>query len=145
MRSVACQPCGPGKMPWATCLPCSERKLQRKSNVSRVRSAAKRLRAFSKTPALRVAHEKIAEGLNACHRFELFRIDEERIERRAFLFAEQLHQADILLDEIVRQQCDAEPALAGAQQSHDVVDDEARRAGAFAVAICLDQPVAVLQ
>src|SRR5689334_9026607 len=48
--------------------------------------------ALSETPTLRVAHQKVTERLHARHRLELFRIDEERIERGAFFFAEQLHQ-----------------------------------------------------
>src|SRR5579862_4454556 len=66
-------------------------------------------------PPLRVGDEEIAEDLNARHRFEFLRIDEERIERERVGVTEQLHQAAVFLDQVVRQHGDAEPALAGAQ------------------------------
>ena len=44
--------------------------------------------ARSERPALGVADQKIAERLHARHRLQLFRIDEERIERRPLFFAE---------------------------------------------------------
>ena len=59
--------------------------------------------ARSEAPALRVADEEVAERLNARDRLQLFRVDEERVERRAFLFAEQLNQADVFLDQVVGQ------------------------------------------
>src|SRR6186713_838594 len=101
--------------------------------------------AASETPALRVAHEEIAKRLHARDRLQFFGINEIRIERRAFLFAEQLHEADVLLDQIIRQQRDADPALAGAQQAHDVVDHQRGLARALAVARDFGEPIPVLQ
>src|SRR5581483_7200456 len=99
----------------------------------------------SEAPALRVAHEEIAERLHARDRFQLFRIDEERIQRRPFLLAEQLDETDVLLDQIVGQQRDAEAALTGAQHAHDVVDDEVGLPWALSVAGYLGEPMPVLQ
>src|SRR5580693_4836815 len=98
-----------------------------------------------KIPALRVGDEKIAERLHARHGLELFGIDEVGVECLGFGLAEQLHQAAVLLDQIIRQHGDAESALAGAQEAEDVVDEEVRYAWAFAVARHLDQPARALQ
>jgi len=54
-------------------------------------------------PALRVADQEVAKRLHARHRFELFRIDKISVERWPLFLAEQLHQADIFLDQIIRQ------------------------------------------
>src|SRR5260370_1002043 len=79
-------------------------------------------------------------------RLELFRIDEIGIERdRRVGLAEQLHQSAVLLDQIIRQQGDADPALARAQNPEHIVDGERRGARAFAVARDLDQPAPVLE
>ena len=73
-------------------------------------------------PPLRLAHQEIAECLHARDRLELFGIDEVRVERDRLGFAEQLHEAAVLLHQIIRQHCDAEAALAGAQDAQHVVD-----------------------
>src|ERR1700731_1507166 len=86
-----------------------------------------------KIPALRVGDEKIAERLHARPGLELFGIDEVGVERLGLGLAEQLHQAAVLLDQIIRQHGDADAALAGAQDAEDVVNDEVRYAWAFAV------------
>src|SRR5580704_2418611 len=98
-----------------------------------------------KIPALRVGDEEVAERLHARYGLELFGIDEVGVERLRFGFAEQLHQAAVLLDQIIRQHGDADAALAGAQNAEDVVDDEMRLARALAVARHLDQPARALQ
>src|SRR3984885_10976093 len=99
----------------------------------------------SRRPALRLAHHEVAEHLDARHRLQLFRIDEVGIELDRVGFAEQLHQAVVFLDQIVRQCCDAEALLAGAHQAEDFVDLEVGFARTGAVAAGLDQPVAILQ
>src|SRR4051795_4355069 len=93
---------------------------------------------LSEIPLLRFRDQKVAEDLNARDRFELFRIDKERIEREIVDVAEELHQATIFFDEIVGQHRDAEPALTRAQQAEDIVDGEPRLARAFAVASRID-------
>src|ERR1700722_15828106 len=74
-----------------------------------------------KIPALRVGDEKIAERLHPRHGLELFRIDEIGVERDRLSLAEQLHQAAVLLDQIIRQHGDADAALAGAQDGEESV------------------------
>src|ERR1700722_20222761 len=92
------------------------------------------------TPPLRLADEKITKRLHARDRFQLLRIDEEGVDRDRIGFGEQLHQAAVLLDQVVRQHRDPESALARAQDAEHVVDSEMRRARALAVAADLDQP-----
>src|SRR5208282_1055142 len=72
-------------------------------------------------PALRVGDEKVAKRLHAGDRFELFGIDEIGIERDGIGLGEQLHQPAVLLDQIIRQHRDTEPALAGAQYAENIV------------------------
>src|SRR5580700_9764066 len=91
-----------------------------------------------KIPALRVGDQEVAKRLHAGHGLELFGIDEIGIERDRFGIAEKLHQA--ILDQIVGEHRDAEPALAGAQNAENIVDDEMRLARPLAVARYLDQP-----
>src|SRR5438128_2632889 len=99
----------------------------------------------SETPALRLGDQEVAEHLDARHRFQLFRIDEIRLEGEAVDVAEQLHQAAVLLDQIIGKHGDAEPALAGAAQAEHVVDHEPGLAGLLAVAGDLGEPVHVLE
>src|ERR1700722_15915944 len=80
------------------------------------------------TPALRLADEEVAEGLHAGDRLELLRVNEIGIEREGFLFAEQLHQPAVFLDDVIRQHGDAEARLACPQDADDVVDHQMRRA-----------------
>src|SRR6185437_5413448 len=71
----ACQPCTAGSVAGH---------LARKSHGARVWALAHVQSGASKllkVPALRVRNEKIAEDLDACDRFQLFRIDEIGIER----------------------------------------------------------------
>src|SRR5215207_4485434 len=91
------------------------------SYAARAKWCGEKCSVRSERPALGVADQKIPERLHARHRLQLFRIDEERIESGSLFFAEKLHKADVLLDQIVRQQCDAQAALAGTQHAHDVV------------------------
>src|SRR5262245_40326290 len=101
MRRLACQPCELAekvRRPAMRPLRRTGRSLQGNDFLER----SKRRTARSEAPALCVAHKEIAERLDARDRLELFRIDEERIELRAFFLAEQLHQADVLLHQIVR-------------------------------------------
>src|SRR5262249_23088714 len=66
-----------------------------------------------KIPALCVRDQKITKHLHARDRLELFRIDEIGVVgERAVAVTEQLHQAAVLLDQIVRQHRDADAALA---------------------------------
>jgi hypothetical protein len=58
-------------------------------------------------PALRIGDEKIAERLYARNRLQLLGIDEIRVERLCFGFAEKLHKPAILLDQVIRQHGDA--------------------------------------
>src|SRR6185436_876847 len=81
--------------------------------------AAVKYSARSERPALGVADQKIPERLHARHRLQLFRINEECIEGRSLFFAEQLYEADVLLDQIIWQQRAAQAALARAQHAHD--------------------------
>src|SRR6476469_9304124 len=81
----------------AACLLCDARK------VNAIRFLETKRVKRSERPALGVADQKIPERLHARNRLQLFRIDEERVERRSLFFAEQLHEADVLLDQIVRQ------------------------------------------
>ncbi len=99
----------------------------------------------SEMPALRLRDQEIAEHLHACDRLELLGIDEESVERDRVGLAEQLHQSAVLLDQIIRQQRDADAALAGALDSEDVVDGENGRARAFAVTVHVHQPAPVLE
>src|SRR5262249_5436409 len=99
----------------------------------------------SEVPALRVGDEEISENLNTCDRLEFFRINKISIERERVGFAEQLNQAAVFLDQIVRQHCDTESALARAQHAENVVDRQMRRARIFAVATDLEKPAPVLQ
>src|SRR5579864_9165983 len=101
--------------------------------------------AGSVTPTLRLADQEVAKGLDPCDRLKLLRIDEVGVERERLRIAKQLHQAAVLLDDIVGQHRDAEAGLAGAQNADDVIDDEMRRARALAVAGDIDQPARVLQ
>src|SRR4029077_13971254 len=87
----------------------------------------------SEIPLLCFRDQEVAEHLDARDRLEFFRIDEERIEREIVDLAEQLHQATVFFDQIIRQHCDAEPALAGAEQAEDVGYGETRRARAVAL------------
>src|SRR5262249_38811527 len=96
--------------------------------------------AHSIAPALRLADEKIAERLHARDRLELFRVDEERIERDRLGLAEQLHQPAVLLDQLVGQHRHSEPALAGAQGAEHVGDGEMPRCAALAVPGALPPP-----
>src|SRR6266536_5470649 len=107
-------------------------------------SAGEDKRSVSEIPALRLGNQEIAEHLNARHRFELFRIDEIRLEGDAVDFAEQLDQAAVLLHQIIRQHRDPETAPAGAEQAQHVVDHEPRRARLLAVPPHLGQPMHVL-
>src|ERR1700761_5105862 len=88
----------------------------------------------SEIPALRVGDQKIAKRLNARNGFQLFRINEIGVERDGIALAEQRHQSAVLFDQIIRQHRDTEPALTGAQNTEDVVDDEMRYARSLAVA-----------
>src|SRR5208337_5455001 len=99
----------------------------------------------SKIPTLSVGDQEIAEHLDARDRLELLRIDEVDVESHRVEVAEQLDQAAVVLDQIVGQARDPQPALAGAQQSEHVVDHEPRLAPALAVARRLGQPAHVLQ
>ena len=110
MRSAACQPCEARKCHGI--LPT---------------------RGCSEAPALRVAHQEVAEDLHARNRLELLGINEKSVDRGRVGFTEQLHQATVLLDQIVRQQRDADAALAGAHTPR-CVDGQNRRPRAFAVA-----------
>ena len=85
-------------------------------------------------PALRIGDEEIAEDLDARHRFELFRIDEESIERERFVVAEQLHQSAVFFHQIIRQRRYAQTALRRAQHAEHVVRGQMRRARFPAVA-----------
>src|SRR5215510_14255648 len=105
-----------------------------------------RLQPRLEMPALRLRDQKVAEHLHARDRLELFWVYEIGIERdRRVRLAEQLHQSAVLLDQIIRQQGDADPALARAQNPEHVVDGQRRGARAFAVARDLDQPAPVLE
>src|SRR5215216_3717533 len=65
-------------------------------------------------PALRLGDQEVAEHLDARERLQFLRINEIGIHRDGVGGSEQLHQAAILLDQIIGQHGDAEPALAGA-------------------------------
>ena len=67
----------------------------------------------SEIPALRIRDEKVAESLYAGDRFEFFRVDEIGVERDGVGLAEQLHETAVLLDQIIRQHRDTEPAVRG--------------------------------
>src|SRR5262245_34298870 len=84
--------------------------------------AIRNLRSIA--PALRLADEEIAERLHARDRLELFRIDEERVERDRVGLAEHLDEAAVLFDQVVGQHRHAEPALTGAQDAEHVVDGQ---------------------
>src|SRR6266536_137878 len=92
-------------------------------------------------PALRDGDQEVAEYVNARHRFELFRIDEIRLEGEAVDVAEQLHQSAVLLDQIVGKHRDAETALTRAAKAQHVVDHEPRLARLLAVAARLGEPM----
>lgn len=96
-------------------------------------------------PALRLAHHEVAEHLHARDRLQLLGIDEIGVELDRIRFSEQLHEAALFFDQIIRQRGDAEALLAGADEAEDVVDLEVGFARARAVASRFDQPVAVLQ
>ena len=83
---------------------------------------------FQKFHCCAFATRKSRKHLDARDGFELFRIDEKRVEREVVDVAEQLHQPAVFLDQIIGQHRDAEAALAGAQQAEHVVDGEPRRA-----------------
>src|SRR5579863_1733519 len=106
-------------------------------------SAPRDVRDDLEIPALGVGDKEVAKSLDAGDRLEFFGIDEIGVERDRFGVAEQLHKP--VLDEVVRQHRDAEPALAGAQNAEDIVDDEMRLARPLAVAGDLDQPPRWLQ
>src|SRR5262249_9208262 len=72
---------------------------------------------ISEVPALGVRDQEISENLNTCDRLEFFRINKISVERERVGFAEQLNQAAVFLDQIVRQNCDTESALARAQNA----------------------------
>src|SRR5215471_3602877 len=57
---------------------------------------------ISEVPALGVRDQEISENLNTCDRLEFFRINKISVERERFGFAEQLNQAAVFLDQIVR-------------------------------------------
>jgi len=95
-------------------------------------------------PALRFGDQKVAEHLHPRDGLEFFRINEIGVERDGVGLAEQLHQPAILLDQVVRQQGDADAALACAQNAEHVVDGQRRGARTLAVARNLDQPAPVL-
>src|SRR5882762_6154149 len=78
---------------------------------------SKRSHLALRGPALRLAHHEVAEHLHARHRLQLFRIDEIGVDLDRVGLAEQLHQAVVLLDQIVRQCCDAEALLTGPDKS----------------------------
>src|SRR6266567_2656305 len=94
----------------------------------------------SEIPLLRFRNQEVAEDLNARNGFEFFRVHEEGVEGEIVKIAEQLHQAAVLLDQIVRKHRDAEPALTGAQQTEHVVDRQPRLTRSLAVAACVDEP-----
>src|SRR3954470_23982891 len=100
---------------------------------------------ISGRPALRFAHDKVTEHLNACDRFELLRIHEVGVELDRIGLAEQLHKPAVFLDEIVGQRSDAEALLACADQAENVVHPEISLARTRAVAAGIDQPAAVLE
>src|SRR5262245_9312842 len=87
----------------------------------------------SEVPALRVCHQEVAEHLYPGDRFELFWVDKIGIEGERVGLAEQLDQATVFLDQIVRQHGDAEPTLACAQDTKHIVHRQMRRARAFSV------------
>src|SRR5262249_38600745 len=99
----------------------------------------------SEMPALRFCDQKVAEHLNARDRLQFLRINEKRIERDAVGFAEQLDKAAVLLDQIIREQCNADAALAGPLDAEDVVDRQDRSPRAFAVAPRLHHPPPILE
>src|SRR5260370_3933329 len=96
-------------------------------------------------PALSLADQEVAERLHPRHRLEFLRVDEKSVERDGFRLAEQLYEAAVLFDDVVRQHRNAEPGLTGAQDADDVVDDEVRVAWALAVAGDFHQPARVLE
>ena len=57
---------------------------------------------ISEVPALGVRDQEISENLNTCDRLEFFRINKISVERERVGFAEQLNQAAVFLDQIVR-------------------------------------------
>src|SRR5277367_4248602 len=94
--------------------PCSKRP-SRMSVMRKIRTE----RATLRGPALRLAHHEVAEHLHPRHGFQLFRIDEISVELDRVGFAEQLHEAAVFLDEVIRQCGDAESLLARAHQTED--------------------------
>jgi hypothetical protein len=76
-------------------------------------------------PALGVGDQEIAENLDARHRLEFFRVDEKGIERERVLLAEKLHQPAVFLHQVVRQDRNPQPALAGAQHAEQARHAEA--------------------
>src|SRR4249919_2437053 len=75
-------------------------------------------------PALCLAHHEVAEYLYPRHRLQLFRIDEIGVDLDRVGFTEQLHQAVVFLDEVIRECCDTEALLTGPDKSENVVDLE---------------------
>ncbi len=128
-RAPACQPCGARKP-----LRCGV-----------IRSASDNPRSLSSSSAAPCSTRKSRNTCTRATDLELFRIDEVGVERDRVGLAEQLHEAAVLLDQIVRQHRDAESALTRAQDAEDVVDGDMRRARALAVASDLDQPARRLQ
>ena len=83
---------------------------------------------------MRLAHHEVAEHLHPRHRLQFFGIDEISIDLDRIGFAEQLHQAVVFLNQVVRQCGNAQALLAGPDQAEDVVDLEVDLARAGAVA-----------
>src|SRR6476660_9746650 len=99
----------------------------------------------SKMPALRLRHQEIAKHLHPRNRLQFLGVYKKSIERDGIGFSEQLHQTAILLDQVIRQQRNADAALAGTQYPEHGVDGEGGRARSLAVSPDLDQPAPVLQ
>src|SRR4029077_10552727 len=97
----------------------------------------------SEIPALRIGNQKIAKDLHARDRFELFGINKRAVERDLVALPKQLDEPGVL-DQIVGQQRDTEITLAGLHDAQDIIDNKERGARAFAIATCLDKPVAIL-
>src|SRR6266851_5837334 len=95
-------------------------------------------------PALRLGDEKVAKHLHARDRLEFLRIDEIGVVGDLVVVAEQMHQAAVLLDQIVRQHGDAQSTLAGKQHAEHVVDGEPGQARVSLGASDREQPIAAL-
>src|ERR1700730_16166977 len=92
------------------CMPAMRKPVGRRDS-SRM-SRRNRADVWLEVPALCFRDEKVAEHLHPRHRFELFRIDEIGIEGDGVGLAEQLHESAILLDQVIRQQGNADSPLA---------------------------------